>query len=134
MLAVTVDGLPHFCIIATCRKNVVEKVLRLLKRKERWLVVAGVRFLRTCIGTKDDFYMRHLTKNNLLDPVMHVFFENGERYNLLNSVVLELVDFIRRENIKVRRAASGGSWCGSSGYGPAHHWTCGTLSCFALGN
>jgi hypothetical protein len=35
-----------------CRKNVVEKVLRLLKRKERWLVVAGVRFLRTCIGTK----------------------------------------------------------------------------------
>lgn len=30
----------------------VEKVLRLLQRKERWLVVAGVRFLRTCIGTK----------------------------------------------------------------------------------
>jgi len=31
---------------------VVEKVLKLLQRKERWLVVAGVRFLRTCIGTK----------------------------------------------------------------------------------
>jgi hypothetical protein len=30
----------------------VEKVLKLLHRKERWLVVAGVRFLRTCIGTK----------------------------------------------------------------------------------
>lgn len=30
----------------------VEKVLKLLQRKERWLVVAGVRFLRTCIGTK----------------------------------------------------------------------------------
>lgn len=67
-------------------------------------MVAGVRFLRTCVGTKDDFYMRHLTKNNLLDPVMHVFFENGDRYNLLNSAVLELIDFIRRENIKVRRA------------------------------
>lgn len=35
-----------------CRKHVVEKVLKLLQRKERWLVVAGVRFLRTCIGTK----------------------------------------------------------------------------------
>lgn len=45
--------------------------------------------------------MRHLTKNNLLDPVMNVFLDNGERYNLLNSAVLELVDFIRRENIKV---------------------------------
>lgn len=95
-------------VIPTCRKNVVEKVLRLLKRKERWLVVAGVRFLRTCIGTKDDFYMRHLTKNSLLDPVMHVFFENGDRYNLLNSAVLELVDFIRRENIKVGDAHGGG--------------------------
>jgi hypothetical protein len=31
---------------------VVEKVLRLLRRKERWLVVAGVRFLRTCIGER----------------------------------------------------------------------------------
>jgi hypothetical protein len=31
---------------------VVEKVLKLLQRKERWLVVSGVRFLRTCIGTK----------------------------------------------------------------------------------
>jgi hypothetical protein len=40
------------------RKNVVEKVLRLLGRREKWLVVAGVRFLRTCIGTKDDFYYR----------------------------------------------------------------------------
>jgi hypothetical protein len=44
------------------RKNVVEKVLKLLRRRERWLVVAGVRFLRTCIGTRDDFYMRYLVR------------------------------------------------------------------------
>lgn len=88
----------------------MEKVLRLLRRKERWLVVAGVRFLRTCIGTKDDFYMRHLIRNNLLDPVMAVFFENGERYNLLNSAVLELVEFIRKENIKVSGTQSALLW------------------------
>jgi protein phosphatase-4 regulatory subunit 3 len=40
------------------RKAVVEKVLGLLRRRERWLVVAAVRFMRTCIGTKDDFYFR----------------------------------------------------------------------------
>lgn len=28
------------------------------------------------------------------------FFENGDRYNLLNSAVLDLLDFIRRENLK----------------------------------
>jgi hypothetical protein len=53
-------------------------------------------------GTKDEFYMRHLISRQLLDPVMGAFFENGERYNLLNSAVLELVEFIRKENIKVR--------------------------------
>lgn len=42
------------------RNNVVEKVLKLLNRREKWLVVAAVRFLRTCIGLKDDFYNRYL--------------------------------------------------------------------------
>jgi hypothetical protein len=37
---------------------------------------------------------------------MFVVVRNGERYNLLNSAVLELVEFIRKENIKVRRAGA----------------------------
>lgn len=34
------------------RNHVVEKVLRLIRRKEKYLVVAAVRFLRTCISLK----------------------------------------------------------------------------------
>lgn len=50
--------------------------------------------------TQDEFYHRYLTKNNLFEPVMAAFQANGNRYNLLNSAVIEMVDFIRRENIK----------------------------------
>lgn len=82
------------------RNNVVEKVLNLMQRREKYLVVASVRFLRTCVGLKDEFYNRYIIKNNLFAPVMKVFMANGDKYNLLNSTVLELVDFIRRENIK----------------------------------
>jgi protein phosphatase-4 regulatory subunit 3 len=39
-------------------------------------------------------------RNNLFEPVINAFLANGDRYNLLNSAVLELVDFVRRENIK----------------------------------
>ena len=39
-------------------------------------------------------------KDNLLEPIITVFMANGERYNLLNSVVLEMFDFIRKEGIK----------------------------------
>mmetsp|Transcript_36846 Transcript_36846/g.103965 ORF Transcript_36846/g.103965 Transcript_36846/m.103965 type:complete len:862 (+) Transcript_36846:313-2898(+) len=82
------------------RNHVVEKVLRLLRCPQRWLMVAAVRFLRTCIGLKDEFYNRYLIRNNLLEPVVKAFNENGPRYNLLNSAILELVEFVRKENIK----------------------------------
>eukprot|EP00887_Chlorella_sp_A99_P007007 scaffold2.g7007.t1 len=36
------------------KNNVVEKVLKLLRRPERWLVIAAIRFLRTCLGVKEN--------------------------------------------------------------------------------
>ena len=39
-------------------------------------------------------------RNNLFEPVVAAFVANGPRYNLLNSAVLELLEFIRRENMK----------------------------------
>jgi hypothetical protein len=47
------------------RNNVVEKVLKLLNRREKWLVAAAVRFLRTCIGLRDDFYNRYLVRSRI---------------------------------------------------------------------
>jgi hypothetical protein len=40
-------------------------------------------------------------KNNLMEPVMAAFFANGPRYNLLNSAVLELIELIIANNVKV---------------------------------
>lgn len=40
--------------------------------------------------------MNHVIKNDLLKPVVDVFVANGSRYNLLNSAVLELFEYIRR--------------------------------------
>lgn len=82
------------------RNQVMEKVLQLTTRKERHLVVAAVRFLRTCIGRKDEFYYRYVVKNDLFGPVVQAFLANGNRYNLLNSAVLELFKFVVEENAK----------------------------------
>ncbi|XP_024373629.1 uncharacterized protein [Physcomitrium patens] len=82
------------------RNHVVEKILKLTRRKEKYLVVAAVRFLRTCVALKDEFYYRYIVKHNLFEPIIGAFVANGNRYNLLNSTVLELVDFIRKEGIK----------------------------------
>lgn len=68
--------------------------------KDKFLKLASLRFIRACIGQKDDFYNRYLVKNKLLDPVFALFKSNGSRDNLINSAVIDLVDFIRTENVK----------------------------------
>ncbi|XP_077217272.1 uncharacterized protein LOC143851645 [Tasmannia lanceolata] len=80
--------------------NIIEKVLFLTRRKEKYLVVAAVRFLRTIISRNDEHLIRYIVKNNLLKPVVEAFIGNGNRYNLLNSAVLELLEYIRKENLK----------------------------------
>ncbi|KAK6913709.1 Serine/threonine-protein phosphatase 4 regulatory subunit 3-like, central domain [Dillenia turbinata] len=80
--------------------NVIERVLCLTRRREKYLVVAAVRFVRTLISRNDEHLINHFVENDLLKPIVDAFVANGTRYNLLNSAVLELFEYIRKENIK----------------------------------
>uniref|UniRef100_S4R944 Serine/threonine-protein phosphatase 4 regulatory subunit 3-like central domain-containing protein n=1 Tax=Petromyzon marinus TaxID=7757 RepID=S4R944_PETMA len=60
----------------------------------------ALRFMRRIVGMKDELYNRYIIKGNLFDPVVRAFLNNGSRYNLLNSAVIELFDFIRTEDMK----------------------------------
>ncbi|KAL2464217.1 hypothetical protein Fot_52173 [Forsythia ovata] len=81
--------------------NMIGKVLYLTQRREKYLVVAAVRFMRTLVSRNDEDTMNHIVKNNLFKPVVDAFVANGDRYNLLNSAVLELFEYIRKENLKI---------------------------------
>ncbi|XP_076892749.1 uncharacterized protein LOC143544552 isoform X1 [Bidens hawaiensis] len=81
--------------------GVIDKILSLTCRGEKYLVVAAIRFIRTLVSLKDELLMNHIAKNNLFKPIVDVFFGNGSRYNLLNSAVLELFEYIRKENLKI---------------------------------
>ena len=80
------------------QNNVTEKVLHLTRRKEKYLVVAAIRFVRTLLSVHDDYVQNYVVKNNLLKPIIDVFIANGTRYNLLNSAVLDLLEHIRKGN------------------------------------
>lgn len=45
---------------------------------------------------QDEHLINHFIRNNLLKPVISAFVANGNRYNLLNSAVLELFEYIRK--------------------------------------
>ena len=52
------------------------------------------------MGLKDEFYNRYIVKGQLFDSVICAFKENGQRYNLLNSAIVELFEFIRAVSMK----------------------------------
>ncbi|CAM9767687.1 unnamed protein product, partial [Phaeothamnion confervicola] len=74
------------------RHSIVARVLRLLQYRDKFLKLGAVRFLRSCVGMKDEFYNRYIIKNNLFAPVFALLKENAGRDNLINSAVVELVE------------------------------------------
>ncbi|ESO04595.1 hypothetical protein HELRODRAFT_111611, partial [Helobdella robusta] len=80
--------------------NILKRVLTLLKSKHAFLQLSSLRLLRRMIGLKDEFYVKHIVKYDLLKTVVEAFKRNGHRYNLFDSAVIELFEFIRTEDIK----------------------------------
>ncbi|CAJ2662453.1 unnamed protein product [Trifolium pratense] len=81
--------------------NVIDKILLLTRRGEKYLVVGAIRFVRTILSRHDEHLINHFVRNNLLKPIVDIFVANGSRYNLLNSAVLELFEFICKEHMKI---------------------------------
>ena len=49
---------------------------------------------------KDDFYYRYLTKMDVFAPVFAILTKYEGRNNMVNSAVVDLLEFVRVENVK----------------------------------
>ncbi|KAI7896594.1 component of IIS longevity pathway SMK-1-domain-containing protein [Mucor mucedo] len=76
------------------------KITQLYRSKYKHVKLAALRFFRTCIALSDEFYNRNLIKHNIFEPTIRVLLDTDGRDCLLNSACLELLEFIRKENIK----------------------------------
>lgn len=81
-------------------QNISMAISHIFATNERHLQLAALRYFRVCIGINDEFYNRHLIKNNLFEPIVDLFVHCANRNNLLNSAILEFFETIRRENMK----------------------------------
>uniref|UniRef100_A0A8C8DUG0 Serine/threonine-protein phosphatase 4 regulatory subunit 3 n=1 Tax=Oryzias sinensis TaxID=183150 RepID=A0A8C8DUG0_9TELE len=81
-------------------KDLLRRVLVLMNSKHTFLALCALRFMRRIIGLKDEYYNRYIIKGNLFEPVINALLDNGTRYNLLNSAIIELFEFIKVEDIK----------------------------------
>lgn len=85
------------CIL---NKDLLRRILVLMKSTHKFLVLCALRFMRKLIALKDEFYNRYIIKGNLFAPVVDAFVINNGRYNLLDSAIIEMFEFIKLEDIK----------------------------------
>ncbi|XP_052744005.1 serine/threonine-protein phosphatase 4 regulatory subunit 3 isoform X2 [Bicyclus anynana] len=92
----------HTYHIKTCilNKDLLRRILVLMRSTHTFLVLGALRFMRKIIALKDEYYNRYIIKGNLFAPVIDAFLRNNGRYNLLDSAILELFEFIKLEDIK----------------------------------
>ncbi|KAK9761065.1 Platinum sensitivity protein, partial [Basidiobolus ranarum] len=74
------------------------KFVALFKSRDNHLKLAALRFIRACVGMRDEFYHKHLIQFDLFSPVVNTLLQTRDRDNLVNSACLELFEFIRKEN------------------------------------
>ncbi|CDS11906.1 hypothetical protein LRAMOSA04102 [Lichtheimia ramosa] len=78
----------------------LSKILQLYRCNRGYVKLAALRFFRACVGVMDPFYNQNLIKQNVFEPTIRVLLDTDGRNNLLNSACLEILEFIRKENIK----------------------------------
>uniref|UniRef100_A0A2K6KJA6 Protein phosphatase 4 regulatory subunit 3C n=1 Tax=Rhinopithecus bieti TaxID=61621 RepID=A0A2K6KJA6_RHIBE len=81
-------------------KDLLRKALILTNSKHTHLILCALRFMRRMISLNDEIYNDYIIKGNHFEPVVNALLDNGTRYNMLNSAILELFEYIRVENIK----------------------------------
>ena len=61
------------------------------------LSAAVVRFVKAVVVSRDDYYNQHIVKQNHLQPLVDLFFANGkDKYNLVNSAIISIFDYIKK--------------------------------------
>lgn len=60
-----------------------------------------MRFFRRLVATKDNIYFELIMREELFNPIIQVLKNNNGRYNLLDSAILEMFEFIQGEDILI---------------------------------
>jgi protein phosphatase-4 regulatory subunit 3 len=94
LLATFVDHQPQQTKLFIMKHNIIPKIFIMLKATEKNLKLGPIRVLRRIISSTNKYYQNYVIENNLFAPVIDVFLANGDKYNALNSAILDLFHYI----------------------------------------
>jgi protein phosphatase-4 regulatory subunit 3 len=102
--------LTSFCVenhVQFMRNFIIQKDLLsvigvYLRSQHHFMALSALRVLRKVLQQKDEQYNRYTVEKKVIDAIVACFVENGERYNLLNSAILEFFEFMRHVSFQVK--------------------------------
>lgn len=80
--------------------KLLQKLYPGFKTREKSLHLALIRLIKNIALSKDEFLIKYIANNNLLDDVFELYVKNAFKNNLINSTCLEFFEIIRKQNIK----------------------------------
>ncbi|KIO25179.1 hypothetical protein M407DRAFT_25505 [Tulasnella calospora MUT 4182] len=102
------DGLSNFVTQHSHRSqyfvlstNISRQIATLLKSKEKHVRLAALRFFRVCLKMNNNFFIRHLIKNEVFLPILELSQKEAKRDNLINCACQEFFEHARKENIRI---------------------------------
>lgn len=83
------------------KHNVIKKAVSLLDTTvQKDLILAIIRFFKICVSLHETFYDSNIIRHHLFEPLMKVWRENADKYNLINSSIINLFELILKGNFR----------------------------------
>ena len=82
------------------QNKVIQKVYKALEIEEKSVTISVLKLFKQIILAKDEFLVKYIVQNDLLNEIFNVFFKFCNKKNVISSVCLEIFEYFARENIK----------------------------------
>ncbi len=82
------------------QNKVIQKIYKALEIGEKSVIIAVLKLFKQIILAKDEFLVKYIVQNDLLDEIFTIFFKFCKKKNVISSVCLELFEYFGKENIK----------------------------------
>lgn len=76
----------------------IRNSLYFLRHSDKQLALGVIKLIKVCIGANQPAYRHLIINNNLLEPIVKLYLDNAKSYNLINSAILDLFHYIKKEN------------------------------------
>uniref|UniRef100_A0A7S3DFB2 Serine/threonine-protein phosphatase 4 regulatory subunit 3-like central domain-containing protein n=1 Tax=Palpitomonas bilix TaxID=652834 RepID=A0A7S3DFB2_9EUKA len=81
------------------KQNLLAEMLKSCKEpgmlKWKHIILSIIRIFKSCVRTKEDFYFKYISQNNIINLLFDILDQHLSRKNLITAAILDVLQFLR---------------------------------------